>query len=316
MSVNDIYLPHERKAADVQYRERLAMILTGGQIVKNTPQGIGAVTFLGLPPMRFKLENGVPLVTERAIPFWKSAIGEICAFINGVTAQEVLEREFQCSWWAPWVTEEKAKQINIEAGILGPASYGGAFHDFPHFVWEKSAEFSGRGCYAPEPFNQVSHAIDQLKRYPDIRTVHISPWIPYWIGRGGFQKAAVSPCHGWMFFRVIDGNLSLQMHQRSADFPVGVPANMIQYAALLIMFGHVTGYTPHMFIHSFFDAHIYENQIDKVQEMIGRTPKRLPSLKLTEEGLAINNIFDFRPKHFVVEDYNPHPGMKDIPVAV
>ena len=301
MSVNDIYLPHERKVADIQYRQSLATILAYGEKVLSTPQGVPAITYIGLSPMVFKMKNGVPLVTERAIPFWKSAIGEICGFINGVTKEEVLEREFSCSWWKPWVTEEKAREIGFEPGDLGPASYGGAFHSFP---------------YPPEPFNQISHAINQLKKYPYVRTVHITPWIPYWIGRGGFQRAAVSPCHGWMFFRVINARLWMQMHQRSADFPVGVPANMIQYAALLLMFGHVTGYTPDTFVHSFFDTHIYEDQIPRMQEMIRRTPRRLPSLFLTEEGLAITDIFDFRPKHFELRDYNPHPAIKDIPVAV
>lgn len=304
MSVNDIYLSNDQRSADTQYRERLEMILVEGETVFSTPQDVPAITCIGLPPMRFKLENGVPLITERAIPFWKSAIGEICGFINGVTQHEILKREFGCPWWGPWVTQEKAREIGIEPGNLGPASYGAAFNHFP-----KSLDHSFS-------FNQISHAVEQLKKYPYVRTVHVTPWIPYWIGRGGYQKAAVSPCHGWMFFRVIKDRLWLQMHQRSADFPVGVPANMIQYAALLIMFGHITGYTPHMFVHSFFDAHIYQNQIPKVQEMLRRPPKRLPVLKLTEEGLAVSDIFEFRPKHFELLEYEPHPEIKDIPVAV
>lgn len=304
MSVNDIYLPHDQKAADIQYRQRMSMILTHGEKISSTPQGVPAITYIGLPPMVFKLENGAPLPTERNISFWRSAIGEICGFINGVTSQEILSKEFGCSWWAPWVTEEKARKIGIEPGDLGPASYGAAFRHFP------------KGLDSAFNFDQISHAINQLKNYPYVRTVHITPWIPYWIGRGGFQKAAVSPCHGWMFFRVINNRLWLQMHQRSADFPVGVPANMIQYAALLLMFGHVTGYTPDTFVHSFFDAHIYEDQIPRVQEMMLRTPRRLPSLFLTEEGLAITNIFDFRPRHFELLDYNPHPTIKDVPVAI
>lgn len=301
MSVN-IYLPHDQKAADVQYRTRLNEILTMGEIISQTPQDVPAITLIGMPPMVFKLKNGVPLITERAIPFWRSAIGEICAFINGVIEQNVLEKEFGCPWWKPWVTEQKTQKIGVEPNTLGSASYGGAFSNFPQ--------------PGSTGFNQVQHAVEQLRMYPHIRTVHITPWIPFWIGRGGFQKAVVSPCHGWMFFRVINDRLWLQMHQRSADFPVGVPANMIQYAALLIMFGHVTGYTPDTFVHSFFDAHIYENQTSHVQEMSRRTPKRFPSLMLNEEGLAIKNILDFRPKHFELEDYNPHPAIKDIPVAI
>jgi thymidylate synthase len=302
MSVNDIYLPPEKRTIDDQYTRSLKHILWNGEEVQETPQDVAAITYLHPPSMRFDLKNGAPLITARAIPFWKSAVGEICGFINGITEHEKLKDEFSCPWWEAWVIERKTAKIGIPLGNLGPGSYGGAFHDFPMP--------DGGG------FNQVEHIVDQLKKYPHIRTHHISPWIPFMIGRGGRQKAVVSPCHGWQFYRVMNGKLHLMMMQRSADFPVGVPANMIQYTALLLMMSHVTGYTPGKFIHTFFDAHIYSNQVESVTEILRREARTLPTLKLTDEGLGLTSIFDFRPKHFVLSDYNPHPGIKNIPVAV
>jgi thymidylate synthase len=226
----------------------------------------------------------------------------MCGFLNGVTENAVLKSEFGCPWWDDWVTERKCLKIGVPTGNIGPASYGGAWHDFP---------MPNGGT-----FNQIEHVVEQLRWFPHIRTHHITPWVPFWIGRGGLQKATVSPCHGWMFFRVINGKLSLMMLQRSADFPVGVPADMVQYGALLLMMSHVTGYTPHEFVHAFFDAHIYMNQFDSVETMIHRSPKKLPTLILTDEGLGIENIFDFRPKHFNLFDYHPHPSIMKIPVSV
>jgi thymidylate synthase len=300
-TVNDIYLPPEKRTIDTQYRQNLQFILENGEDIADTPQDVPARTYLHPTSMRFPLKNGAPLITERAIPFWRSAVGEILGFINGVRENDVLKSEFGCPWWDAWVTEKKCGKINVPTGNMGPGAYGGAFHDFP--------SPSGK-------FNQVEHVVEQLRKYPHIRTHHITPWIPFWIGRGGFQKAVVSPCHGWQFYRVINGKLSLMMVQRSADFPVGVPANMIQYAALLLAVAHVTGYTPHEFIHCFFDAHIYTNQIESISEMNSRIAKKLPTLTLTDDGLGIENIFDFRPKHFTIADYDPHPGIKGIPVAV
>ena len=136
------------------------------------PQGVPAITYIGLSPMVFEMKNGVPLVTEMAIPF---GIGHRRNLWLHVTKEEAFRKEFSCSWWKPWVTEEKAREIGVEPGDRGPASYGGAFHSFP---------------YPPEPFNQISHAINQLKKYPYVRTAHITPWTPYWIGRGGFAKSS------------------------------------------------------------------------------------------------------------------------------
>lgn len=302
MTVNDFYLPFEERIADEQYRRNLQFIMEKGEDVENTPQDVSARTYIHPPSMRFKISNGAPLITERAIPFWRSAIGEMCGFLNGITEHSILKNEFGCPWWEEWVTESKCRKINVPTGNLGPASYAGAWHDFP--------------MPNNETFNQIDHIINQLKKYPHIRTHHISPWIPFWNGRGGFRKAVVTPCHGWIFYRIINNKLSMMMVQRSADFPVGVPADMIQYWALLLMTSHVTGYIPYEFIHVFFDAHIYTNQFDSIKEMLHRVPRKLPTLKLTNDGLCIKNIFDFRPKHFSISDYDPHPAVKGIPVAI
>ncbi len=302
MSVNDIYLPQKNRVVDTQYRQTLGFILEHGEDIENTPQDVPARTYIHPPSMHFPLKNGVPLITERAIPFWRSAIGEICGFLNGVTKHSVLRDEFGCPWWEEWVTERKCQKIGVPTGNLGPASYGAAWCNFP--------------MPDGKTFNQIEHVIEQLKKYPHIRTHHVTPWIPFWIGRGGFQKAVVSPCHGWIFYRVINGKLSMMMLQRSADFPVGVPADMIGYGALLLMTSHVTELIPHEFIHAFFDTHIYTNQLNSIEEMFNREPRILPRLTLTDEGLGITNIRDFRPRHFLLSEYNPHPAIKGIPVAI
>jgi thymidylate synthase len=61
-------------------------------------------------------------------------------------------------------------------------------------------------------------------------------------------------------------------------------------------------------------AHIYVNQLDQVDEMLGREPRRLPSLTLTKDGRKISDVHDFRAEHFVVNEYEPHPAIRDIPV--
>jgi thymidylate synthase len=295
-----IYKPYEEREIDTQYRDRLRLILEEGEEVESQ-QGPHALTYMAPPPMHFKLDNGVPLITERKIPFWRAAVGELLAFSNGVRTQEGLE-EFGCKWWSSWLTEKKCAKRGLNAGDNGPGSYGAAFHDFP----------TAEGF----PFNQIKHLVEQIQDEPQLRTHFVSPWIPQYIGRGRGkqQKVVVAPCHGWMHVRILpQRRLILHMFQRSADFPVGVPANMIQYAAFTIALAQVTGHIPYKFIHSFSDAHIYVDQIPYVEELLRREPRAFPTL--TSE-VSINDIFAFRAEDFTLSDYNPHPSILGIPVAI
>lgn len=298
--MNPSYKSFSERTPDTQYRDRLRLILDEGEFT-DSQQGVRALTYIAPPPMRFKLENGVPLITERKISFWKGAIGELLAFVNGARTQTELEA-FGCKWWSSWVTPEKCAKRSLEDGDMGPGSYGAAFHDFP--------------TIDGSTFNQFKHLVEQIKEEPQLRTHFVSPWIPQYIvrGVGKQQKVVVAPCHGWVHVRILPGKrLVLHMFQRSADFPVGVPANMIQYSALTIALAHVTGHIPYMFVHSFSDAHIYENQIDSVKEMLDRPQRTLPTLRLNESK---TNLFDFRADDFEIYDYHPHPAISDIPVAV
>lgn len=297
------------KTIDTQYRRLLQEILDKG-VRTNTQQEVDAITLVGPTPMHFKLANGFPMITERnmnpkvserlPVTIWQQAIGEICAFINGVRTLKGLE-DFGCFWWAPWGTEKKCHKRGLETGDLGPGSYGAAFHDFP----------TNEG----KTYNQVQNIIEQVKELPHLRTHFISPWVPQYIirGTGKQQKVVVAPCHGWIHLRVLDGKLTLHMFQRSGDVPVGVPANMVQYAALTLMIAEVTGLEPYEYVHSISDAHIYVDQIDAVKEMLGREPKTFPTVKIINPK---TNIFDYRYSDFELVDYQPHPGIKNIPVAI
>jgi thymidylate synthase len=114
---------------------------------------------------------------------------------------------------------------------------------------------------------------------------------------------------------VLDGGLHLHMFQRSGDVPVGVPANMVQYAALALMLEQLTGIEAVAYYHTISDAHIYEDQLPYVQDMLGRAERRLPTVTLTEAGRQVRDIHEFRAEHFAVADYDPHPFISGIPVS-
>ncbi len=296
-----MYIQYDKRTPDTQYRDVLKKILRDGEF-SETRQGPRAKTVIGVQ-MHFKLENGFPLIVDRSIgSFWQKPIGELCAFINGARTLEQFEA-FGCNWWGPWVTEDKCRKRGLETGDIGPGSYGAAFHDFP------TADGGA--------FDQYKHLVEQIKELPELRTHFVTPWIPQYIvrGKGKQQKVTIAPCHGWVHVRIFNNKLHLHMYQRSGDVPVGVPSNMVQYAALALMLEHLTGYEATEYIHTISDAHIYEDQIEFIEPMLEREPLRLPTVQLTSEGKKITDIHDFRAEHFELSDYNPHSSIPKIPVA-
>ncbi len=297
------------RTPDTQYRDLLKKIIENGTRTK-TQQEVDAITLMAPGSMHFKMENGFPMITERnmnpkvseflKVTVWQQAVGEILAFINGARTLKELE-EFGCYWWAAWGTEAKCKKRGLETGDLGPGSYGAAFHDFP----------TSEGPV----YNQFKNIIEQIKEFPHLRTHFISPWVPQYTirGTGKQQKVVVAPCHGWIHLRVLDNKLTLHMMQRSGDVPVGVPSNMIQYAALLLAIAQVTGTEPYEYIHTISDAHVYVDQLPAVEEMLKREPKKFPTMTI---NAAKKDLFAFRREDFTLSDYEPHPGIKKIPVAI
>jgi thymidylate synthase len=294
------YDAYERRTPDSQYGDLLRRICASGISVP-TRQGPPALTLMQ-QTTTYDLRNGFPLITERSLgSFWRKAIGELCAFINGATTVAELEA-FGCNWWGQWASEEKTSKRGLETGSLGPGSYGGAFHDFPG---------------PTGPFDQFRHLVEQITELPELRTHFVSPWIPVYQvrGEGKTPGTTIAPCHGWVHVRVLGNELHLHMFQRSADVPVGVPSNMIQYSALMLMLAQLTGYRPSTFYHTMSDAHIYADQLEHIGPLLTRPARSLPTVTLNDAGRGITDIHDFRPDHFELADYEPHPAIPRIPVA-
>lgn len=110
---------------------------------------------------------------------------------------------------------------------------------------------------------------------------------------------------------VVNGKLSIQVYQRSADMFLGVPFNIASYALLAHMFAQQSGLKVGELIWTGGDCHIYNNHIDQVKEQLTREPRPYPQLKLKKAETMFAYTFD----HISLENYNPHPTIK-APVAV
>ena len=267
-----------------QYLDLVKHVLDNGEL-KEDRTGTGTKSVFGYQ-MRFNLDDGFPMVTTKKLHL-KSIIYELLWFLKGDTNIKYLQ-ENGVKIWDAWADSN---------GDLGPV-YG--------FQWRN---------WNNDGIDQISNLINDLKNNPSSRRHLISAWNPSVLPdtSKSFEanvangKAALPPCHAFFQFHVINGKLSCQLYQRSADIFLGVPFNIASYSLLTIMIAQVCDLKVGDFIHTFGDAHIYSNHFDQMKLQLTRDPRKLPTLKVNKK---IKSIFDFKFEDFTLEDYNPHPHIK------
>jgi thymidylate synthase len=257
-----------------QYLDLLTYLLeTGDKRADRT--GTGTISSFGYQ-MRFNLAEGFPVVTTKKLHL-KSIIHELLWFLKGDTNVKYLQ-ENGVKIWNEWADEN---------GELGPV-YG--------HQWRSWSAPDGK------EIDQITQLIQQIKNNPSSRRLIVSAW-----NVGDIQKMKLPPCHLLFQFYVNDGKLSCQLYQRSADVFLGVPFNIASYALLTLMVAQVTGLQPGDFVHTFGDAHIYDNHLDQVRLQLSREPYPLPQMKINPE---VKSIFDFKFEDFELMNYQSHPHIK------
>ena len=168
--------------------------------------------------------------------------------------------------------------------------------------------------------DQISELVEQIKTNPDSRRLLVSAWNPTVLPDTRFSpsenakqgRQALPPCHCLFQFYVLDGKLSCQLYQRSADVFLGVPFNIASYSLLTMMIAQVTNLRPGDFIHTFGDAHLYLNHLEQVEEQLSREPYPLPQMKINPK---VEDLFDFIFEDFELVGYQAHPHIP-APVAI
>lgn len=262
-----------------QYLDLLNHVMTDGAL-KGDRTGTGTRSVFGYQ-MRFNLADGFPLLTTKKLHL-KSIIHELLWFLKGDTNVKYLQ-ENGVRIWNEWADEN---------GDLGHI-YG--------FQWRSWPDYDGGFI------DQITEAVETIKHNPDSRRIIVSAW-----NVADLKRMNLPPCHALFQFYVVNGKLSLQLYQRSADIFLGVPFNIASYALLLMMVAQVTGLEAGEFIHTLGDAHIYTNHFEQVREQLSREPRPLPTMRINPD---VKSIFDFKYEDFTLENYNPHPHIKGV-VAV
>lgn len=286
------------------YDDALRNILKNG-VRKQNRTGIDTLSIFGMQ-CRYRIDECFPLLTKRKV--WPKAIfAELLWMISGST--NIYDLEFLGSKiWSPWKDESFEKKNGYIDGALGPV-YGFQLRHFGGKYGNGSKHQGGYEyitTYGLGGFDQLQHMLDTLKGDPTSRRNLFSLWNPQDIA-----KSRLPPCHYTFQVMVENGKLSGMLTQRSCDFPIGVPANIQFYSALIYMLAQQTGYEPYEFIHSTADSHIYENQIPGVEEYLARPEMDSPKLKLNKA----NSLFEYKLDDFEVVNYSPLSSIK-MPVAV
>jgi len=229
---------------DEMYQSMLKRIMEEGVREKNQRTGHETIA---LPGMHLSIDiekEGFPLLTLRKIPV-KMFVAEQIWFISGARKPADFLRDFTKIW----------DSFTNPADVVTVA-YG--------YRWRKHF---GR--------DQLGLLVDLLKKDPSSRHGVIVTWDPAQDGLGGIKKANV-PCPYTFTVNIIDGRLHLHNMVRSNDMVLGFPSDVAGFALLQCILAQKLGVGVGVYSHSISNAHVYDNQLEAVQELLRRTNDHPP----------------------------------------
>ncbi len=322
----------EKPRAEIQYLDWAQTILNEGEPT-NDRTNVGTLDLFGDAEMRYDLRAEFPLLTTKNV-VTRVIRHELGWMLRGDTNLRYLA-ENDVHIWDEWPLKNWLRQTGVPVPEQGTDEWSALQAQYVERVI-RDDEFSRQyGELGPIYGHQWrawegpdGKAIDQLRDVQDhIRNIDnergkkfgrrliVSAWNVGDIE--AMEKAGLPPCHTLFQFNApnqVDPEtgkkfLDLQLYQRSADWFLGVPFNMAQYAMLLSAMAQTTDRTPRYLYHKFGSAHIYKNHIDQVNEQLARRHElfEAPHLELNPD---VKDIGDFKADDFRVVGYKHHPAIK------
>ena len=246
---------------------------------------------------RYNLRLGFPAVTTKKLA-WKSVVGELLWFLEGSSDERRLAE----------ITFGKPREELIGKKTIWTANADKQGKDlgYPNtdLVKELGPVYGVQWRNWNGDFDQIESIIHQLKNSPESRRIILSAW-----NVGQIDAMALPPCHTLAQFRVMNGKLSCQLYQRSADMFLGVPFNVASYALLTHILAKLTNLEVGDFIHTIGDAHIYNTHMDQVKILLEREALDSPELVLPEFE-TLDELLALSVDDFTLSGYNHLPVIK------
>jgi len=229
---------------------------------------------------RYDLTKEFPILTLRRTAF-KSAIDEIL-----------------------WIWQKKSNNIN----------------DLNSHIWDSWADETGsigkaygyqlaqKHKYKEGMFDQVDRVLYDLKHNPASRRIMTNLY-----NFEDLHEMHLYPCAYSMTFNVSGDTLNGILNQRSNDVAVANNWNVVQYAALLMMFAQVSNLKVGELVHVIADAHLYDRHIPIIEKMLKNPQFEAPKLIINPE---VKNFYDFTVDDFKLEGYEYNKIEDKFEVAV
>ena len=267
------------------------------------------------------IENGTSTEGEKVRPKWEDGTAAYTIKKFGVVNRYDLSKEFpaltlrrtaikSCVDELLWIWQKKSNNV----------------HELKSHIWDSWADENGsigkaygyqmqvKHQYKEGMMDQVDRVLYDLKENPYSRRIMTNLYV-----HEDLQEMNLYPCAYSMTFNVTKEEGSEQLtlngilNQRSQDVLTANNWNVCQYAVLLHMFAQVCGMKAGELVHVIADAHIYDRHIPLIEELISREPLPAPKFWLNPE---VKDFYDFTPDDVRLEDYETHPQIKNIPVAI
>jgi thymidylate synthase len=255
------------------YRALVNRVITKGQY-RECRNGETRALFAQTLQITELAEDQFPLLTQRRI-FFNGVFGELAAFLRGATKLGEFHAQ-GCHYW-----NENAKMWPPNHGLTLPDMSIGQVYGAQWVNWRQTG------------YNQIAAIMDELYANPHGRRHILTSFDP-------LAEACLPPCHLMaQFFVNADGRLDCQVYMRSVDIILGLPSDVVLYAALLILVSNYVAMRPGVLTFQMGDTHIYENHVDTfISQQHDQAMHPLPTFEL-----VANEVFDFVPKHLKINDY-------------
>lgn len=268
--------------------------------------GIGSRAVFGRM-LRWDLSNGFPLQTTRRVPL-RIAFEETMFFLRGQSQTKLLEEKNINIWKGNTSREflDKRGLTYLQEGDMG-RGYGVQWRD-----WHSPAKDPIRDEY--DTTDQIADLLKGLKDDPYGRRHVVTGWNP-----GELDQMALPPCHMLHMysveadFNVGMGKLNNSFVMRSNDVPYGLPFNIASYALINHIFAKYLGFIPGELVYFGWDVHVYQNQLEMVNEILERTPRALPTLRINKDLTTFDDILALQWEDIELIGYDPYPDVKNKP---
>ncbi len=273
---------------DRLYADALRRVYHEGETVHSERTGFGTRALPGLT-LELRPAEGFPLLTLRKM-FPKFFCAETVWFVSGQNHAGFL-RQFT-KGWDPFLEEDGTVQT----------AYG--------YRWR---QHFGR--------DQLLDLVEHLREEPSSRQGVVMMWDPSDDGLRHPKKKNV-PCPFCWTANIIGGKLNLHLVIRSNDMVLGHPNDVADFALLQAMLAQELNVGVGKLTISISHAHVYENQFEQVEDMLGRAVPAHPEIecRLPPEAFRRALEADASLVHELVEmfqsQYAPQPPIKKPAIAL